>query len=226
MLAPPERRGRWLVVELGRPHRVLSWAPAGGGAGLSSRVVWREVCDDELAPPVDAPAFLAGALAAEGLGDAVAMMTGRSLNAYVEASRRQGDLEVRCVATVGLYNARRAGDPADVADVGPGTINLLCQVAAALTEEAMIETLAMVTEARTLAILESGVASRRSGLPATGTGTDCVVVAAPDDVPRIAYAGKHTILGELVGAVVLEAVGAGTRAWCAEHPGRTPSSGS
>jgi adenosylcobinamide amidohydrolase len=97
-----------------------------------------------------------------------------------------------------------------------GTINLLVRVSAPLTEEALAETLALAAEARTLAVLEAGVRSLRSGLPATGTGTDCVVVAAPPAEPGgepLAYAGKHTAVGHLVGAVVEEAVRTGIEAW-------------
>ena len=64
---------------------------------------------------------------------------------------------------------------------------------------AMVEAVQIATEGRVRALYEKGIKSRQSGLPATGTGTDCVaVVSFGDGVER--YCGKHTKLGELIGA--------------------------
>ena len=77
----------------------------------------------------------------------------------------------------------------------------------AAVPEAQLEALALAAEARTLAVREAGIASTRTGLPASGTGTDCIVIAAPD-APHdqcAAYAGKHTALGHVIGAAVHDA---------------------
>jgi adenosylcobinamide amidohydrolase len=143
---------------------------------------------------------------------AVGLMTTRDLASHVDAIARRGELSARCIATVGLGNALRAGDPPGRSV--PGTINLLCRVSVALSPEAQLEALALAAEARTLAVREAGVASTRSGAPASGTGTDCIVIAAPraDGVPGRAgsaghagYAGKHTAIGHVIGAAVLDA---------------------
>jgi adenosylcobinamide amidohydrolase len=60
-------------------------------------------------------------------------------------------------------------------------------------------------------VIEAGVA--RDGAPITGTGTDCIVVAAPDGEPRARYAGLHTAIGEAVGRCTCEAMRAGIEAW-------------
>jgi adenosylcobinamide amidohydrolase len=114
-----------------------------------------------------------------------------------------GAFSARCIATVGLGNALRAGDPPGRAT--PGTINLLCRLNLALSPEAQLEALALAAEARTLAVREASVASTRSGLPASGTGTDCIVIAAPRAGEPAAYAGKHTAIGHVIGAAVHEA---------------------
>ena len=67
------------------------------------------------------------------------------------------------------------------------------------------------------AILEADVASRRSGLRATGTGTDCIAIASPLGKMPDAYAGKHTRVGHLVGASVLDAVSRAASAWKRER---------
>lgn len=216
--SPPgslRREGCWLVVALGGPHQVLSWAVVGGGRRTASEVVWREVRDDELRPPADPEQLLREGLARIGLPGAVGLLTSRSLDAHVEAERSGGGLRARCVATVGLGNALRAGDPP-----GPsariGTINLLCQLSEPLSDGALVEALSIAVEARTLAVIEGAVPSRRSGLAATGTGTDCVVVAVPPG-RGLRYAGKHTLAGHLIGAAVHDAVARGVAEWQRER---------
>jgi adenosylcobinamide amidohydrolase len=81
----------------------------------------------------------------------------------------------------------------------------------------MLEALAVATEAKTAAMLESAVASSRSGQPATGTGTDCIVIASPKGHPCAPYAGKHTDVGSAIGGAVLDAVREGARVWKAER---------
>lgn len=209
---------RWLVARFARPHAVVSWAIAGGGLGRADAVAWLQVHDLELAPDVDPRALLAARLAAAGLGGAVGLLTSRRLDRHEDATVSSGGVTARCVATVGLGNALRAGDsPGPLARVG--TINLLCHLSAPLAQEALLETLALAAEARTMAVLDAAVASRRSGRPATGTGTDCIVIAAPLGSPAAAlrYAGKHTPAGHAVGASVAEAVGRGVTAWLAER---------
>lgn len=214
------RDGPYLIARFAGPHRVLSFAIARPGLVEAREVVWCAVRDDELAPPVDPAAFLAERLAAAGCGDAVGLLTGAALDGYVDVTRAVGGLAVRSVVTVGLDNARRAGDDWDVAPPLAGTINLLCRASVPLADAALIEMLALAAEARAMAVLEGGVASRKSGRPATGTGTDCIVVAAPCGPPATSYAGKHTALGHLVGATAGEAVGRGVAEWLARHPTR------
>lgn len=212
-------RDRWLIVELPGEHDVASWAVAGGGVRRAHQVAWLEVRDRDLPPRLDPVAFLNERLAGAGVPHAVGLMTSRALAAYVDVARADGELAARCVATVGLGNARRAGDPAG-SSARVGTINVLCCLSAPLQPEALLETLALAAEARALAVCEAGVASPVSGLPASGSGTDCIVVAAPARAGGERYAGKHTRLGHLTGAVVVEAIARGARAWLDEQRAR------
>jgi adenosylcobinamide amidohydrolase len=205
-----ERIAQWLVVNFDCPHRVASWAIAGGGIGTANVVAWRQVAERELRPPVDPARWLRARMREAGIEGAVGMLTSRDLDAWVEASSECARARAHCIATVGLGNALRAGDPP-----GPfariGTINILCRVETPLTHQALLEGLAIATEAKVAAVLEAGVVSRRSGLPATGTGTDCVVVAAPLGRSPSPYAGKHTEIGAVIGRAVRDAVDAGVR---------------
>ncbi|MBI3768386.1 MAG: adenosylcobinamide amidohydrolase [Deltaproteobacteria bacterium] len=213
------RRGRWLIVDFAEPREVLSWAIVGGGRRRVSAVAWYEVDERELRPPVDPRRFLRQRMEEGGIAGAVGLLTSRNLDSYVDVQRTYGAWSARCIATVGLSNALRAGDPP-----GPdgrigtiGTINLLCSVSGALTDEALVEALALAAEARTAAILDALLPSRMSGLPATGTGTDCVVVSAAPEGPAAEYAGKHTVVGHLIGTTVTEAIGHGVRVWKSER---------
>lgn len=209
-------RDRMLVVSFGAPVRACSWAIVGGGLTDVRHVAWIEVRDAELRPPVDPRRLARERLQAEGLDEAVALLTSRRVATFREHAADDRDMAVHAVATVGLGNALRAGDPAG-ATGRIGTINLLIHVQLPLSDNALLEANAIATEAKTAAVLEAGIASRRTGKPATGTGTDCTVVTC-ETAGRVreTYAGKHTRVGALVGASALAVVGEGVRRWIAE----------
>jgi adenosylcobinamide amidohydrolase len=210
---------RWLIARFSEDHLTASWAIVRGGIRRSRAVVWHEVSEEELRPPIDPAVLLSRRLQDNDCGDAVGLLTSRSLGSYVDVAESYGGIDARCIATVGLGNALRAGDPP-----GPsgriGTINILCRVSVTLGPESLLEALALAAEARGLAVREAGVPSTVSGLPASGTGTDCIVVAAPDGAAPARYAGKHTVIGHLVGATVKDAITQGVEAWLRERGGR------
>ena len=77
----------------------------------------------------------------------------------------------------------------------PGTINIIVTINQPLTRAAMAEALQIAVEARVAAIHDGGSGEHESGAIATGTGTDCIAVAAPVPASRansIVYCGKHT----------------------------------
>jgi adenosylcobinamide amidohydrolase len=115
------------------------------------------------------------------------------------------------VATVGLGNVLRVGAAPTPETVG--TINLVCQVSAPLSPLALIEALAIAVEARTAAVLDARIPTPPVGESATGTGTDCAVIAAPPGTPALPYAGKHTAVGSVIGAAVYAAVEKGIARW-------------
>jgi adenosylcobinamide amidohydrolase len=195
----------WLIARFAADHTTASWAIIGGGLGRARAVAWHQVHDAELSPAVDPAALLRDRLAGLGYAGAVGLLTTRRLDRHVDVTVWSGGVAARCIATVGLGNALRAGDPPGAARLG--TINLLCQLDASLSTEAQLEALALAAEARTLAVREAEVPSTRTGLPASGTGTDCIVIAAPvaDGAGAAAYAGKHTAIGHVIGAAVHEA---------------------
>jgi adenosylcobinamide amidohydrolase len=203
---------RTLVVSFAARVRACSWAIVGGGFTWARHVAWLEVRDDELRPPVDARDYARARLRAAGLDDAVALLTSRRVATFESHAID----DVRAVATVGLGNALRAGDPAGVAG-RIGTINVHVHIGAPLSDAALVEASSVATEAKTAAVLEAGVASRVSGRAATGTGTDCAVITCVAGARTEAYAGKHTRIGALVGATAFHVVDRGVRRWLAEN---------
>ncbi len=158
-----------------------------------------------------------------GLPDERCATLGTAANMRYAAIReaRFRDLLVVAVCTGGVEtNAGRAGDPATVYEwngsyekvsgealVLHGTINTLLFINQELTPGAMVRTVMTATEAKTAALQELAVSSRYSATLATGTGTDQIGVAARLHTATILTgAGKHCVLGELIGNTVHDAI--------------------
>ena len=88
-----------------------------------------------------------------------------------------------------------------------GTINTMLFISHELTPAAMVNAVMTATEAKTAALQELDINSRYSNGLATGTGTDQIGVAArlETGIP-LTSAGKHTVLGELIGKTVCGAI--------------------
>lgn len=179
-----------------------------GGRAVTNAVAWYFIERHEQPELIDPEGFLCRRLEAAGLSDAVGLITSRKRYGQVARHARHGCAEAHCIATVGLSNAMRIGDPPTF--VPTGTINLLCQVSMRLSEECAMEAIAMAAEARTAAVLEENS-------PSTGTGTDCIVIAHPEVGTVARYAGKHTELGHAIGRAVFDAVHKGAEEWNSER---------
>src|SRR5262249_9934598 len=134
----------------------------------------------------------------------VAMMTGASVERIAHSRVRRKSISVDSWCTAGCSNALRVGDRATVADARPGTINLIVAISQPLSDSAMVEAIQIAVEARVAAMAIADVRSTRSRQVATGTGTDCIVIAAPARGRAHTYCGKHTLIGELIGRSVLK----------------------
>ncbi len=206
---------RFLEADLLTPHRTLSWAVIGGGLGQHSKVVWHFVRREELAEHTCPVQLFRNRLTERSYGQVVGLLTARYLAPFAQALRTVDGVSAHAVATVGMGNALRVGDAVHVRQA-VGTINILCQVSVPLSDAGLIEALSIVVEARTAALAAFDVASVVSGEPATGTGTDCVVVACPATGDAQIYAGKHTAVGSAIGASVLGAMDIATKRWLSD----------
>jgi adenosylcobinamide amidohydrolase len=202
---------RTLVIELPARYRILGWAPMGGGLRRASVILNHQIAVDDRAALVSPSTCLSRL--ARSLGflprRTVAMMTGANVRRGGFATMRRRELAVSAWCSAGCSNALRVGDRATSPSGQPGTINIAMVISRPVAVAVLAEALQLAVEARVLAVQQASLMSVRSGRPATGTGTDCIVVAAPDMSVNergriIGYCGKHTVLGELIGRVVLK----------------------
>lgn len=199
----------WLEFDLGHDMQVLSWSLNRPGFVKTRRILWREVRNTDLPTELDVDAWLASELRQHNSSDAVTMLTSRDIGCFVDEVARIGNTTAHAVATVGLSNAERVGHRVDRSGQSWGTINIALRLDHAMTEAAMIETMALVVQARTAAVMDVGL-KLPTGI-ATGTGTDCVAVACPAGKTR--FAGLHTEIGEATGRAVYAAVRKGADEW-------------
>ncbi len=200
----------WLEVRLPRVMRALSWAPYRAGLVPTDRILWREVRNADLTPDFDVYAWFEAELAARAPG-AVGMLTSRDIGGWRRTEVEVEGVRAAAVATVGLSNAESVGARLPWHPAEYGTINLAVVLDAGLTEAAQLEAMSVAVQARTAAVMAAGLALATG--PATGTGTDCIVLACNAGPER--HAGLHTAVGEAVGAAARAAVAAGVADWIA-----------
>lgn len=195
-------QGRWMV---------LSSAALGGGMVLAEHLLNLRVDGGDLvaAPP---ESTLKGYSLSQGwTGTVVGMMTAASMRSLaVEHVERDG-IHLAAAVTSGLSNAKRIGEPAELqgfdhVEPTAHTINIQVLITAELTPAAMAESLAMAVEAKVAVLQNLHVPSATGAIPATGTGTDAIAVASLRGGHPVRYAGKHVLMGEMLGRTVIRAL--------------------
>ena len=158
-------------------------------------------------------------MARRGMSDAVAFMTSRDIRRHHIAHRNVERCTASCIATVGLANGETIGARRKV-EAFPGTINTLVHVTRPLSDAANLEAISIVAQARTAALFDT--AHLRAGKRITGTGTDCIIIAAPIGPDAECCAGLHTAVGEAIGGAVYDAVREGAEVWSMETKTDSP----
>lgn len=204
-------RPPYLVAAFDTPQVMLSWSITRPGFQTGRRVAWLGVRNADLPASEDPIDSISRLMADADLGDAVTLVTSRDITRYHVAQTAVDDVAAACLTTVGLSNGERVGQRCREPVPLPGTINLLVHVSCPLSEAALIETISIASEARTAAVLDARIV--RAGVAVTGTGTDCIVVAAPVGQAGAHFAGLHTAIGEAVGNAVYRAVREGAEVW-------------
>jgi adenosylcobinamide hydrolase len=201
-----EIRGDTLIVVSNRILTVLSTSVLGGGYSQTRCIINHHVekpfCHNSpgqyLKDVIRRPGFDPEAT--------VGLMTAADLDNLAVKNEGSGDHQVCAVVTGGISNAASAGETAAALDSGAGTINIILLIGGVLKKSAMAGAIITTTEAKTAALLELGVKSQGGDLPATGTTTDAVVVAATAEGREYEFSGTGTVLGGLIGRAVKAAV--------------------
>ncbi|MFV2041295.1 MAG: adenosylcobinamide amidohydrolase, partial [Candidatus Hydrothermarchaeales archaeon] len=184
-----------LIVTSERTLTVLSTSVLGGGYSQTRCIinhhVEKEFCHDS--PEL----FLKKVACRLGLDPeaTVGLMTAADLDNLAVKNECSKDHQVCAVVTGGVSNAAAAGETAAASDYGAGTINIILLIGGVHKESAMAGCIITATEAKTAALLELGVKGQGGDLPATGTTTDTVVVAATAQGRAYEFSGTGTVLG-------------------------------
>ena len=206
-----EKQKRHLSIDLEAPSNLLSWCLHGGGYNQGSSIFWAGVKDHELRRDVDSRLFKEK-WEEYKLKPDLAFLTSAHLQDAVTFKESFSDLTVTALTTVGMGNALRAGDQGGY-HLTLGTINLLLEINATLSPSALVEAMAIATEGKTAAVMDSSIFSKVSGKISTGTGTDCLAVGSHQSKTPMVICGKHTKLGELIGKASYKAVYEGVLRW-------------
>jgi len=139
------------------------------------------------------------------------MSTCADMDNLAVVSRAFEPFLVTALVTAGAkYNALRSGVDEGTFSEGAepkGTVNILILTNAWLSDGAMARALVTATEAKTAAFQDLRIpSSYTKGVPATGTGTDSIIIATGSTGPKVTYTGGHSRIGELIGKAVHGAV--------------------
>jgi adenosylcobinamide amidohydrolase len=180
---------------------MVASAPHGGGLGVRRWIVNAQV------PPSygrrDPDHHLGKLGISLGLaGRGVGMLTA----ADVRRPCMSVDGGVEVAATVGIGHPTWAAAPPEARPASlVGTINVVVLVPERLSDAALVNAVATATEAKAQALWDRHLA-------ATGTATDAVCIACPDDGQPHAFGGPRSRWGSRVARAVHAAVTAGCRA--------------
>jgi len=195
-----------IVLVSSRPRLTICSGVVGGGMGYRRFFINRQVdknyCHHQ--PLREMEEFIGKNFSdlsggcAEGWS---ALMTAARLEDAAWVKLWEDELEAGVIVSAGVNNACSAGitgRPQRGAVLPAGTINIMVFFSRPLLPAALVNAVQTVTEAKTALLGELGVTCPATGVRATGTSTDAVIVAGGpgEDRPQ-AYAGPLTAAGYL-----------------------------
>lgn len=193
-----QEHGRAFPVLVWRPGaamRMVASAPHGGGIGLRRWIMNAQVpLNYGRRDPDNHLSRLGVSLGLAGRG--VGMLTAadvRAVSSFDEAG-------VEVAATVGLGHPTWAAAPDVTSPVSlVGTINLVVLLPERLSDAALVNAVSTATEAKAQALWEAGIRG-------TGTATDAVCIACPEEGPPHSFGGPRSVWGARVARAVHGAV--------------------
>ncbi len=137
--------------------------------------------------------------------DFVAMLTIVDINKMAFVSARVGEVSVNVVVTGGCTHPESAGEKID-STVTAGTINTIVLVDGNPSGGALMNLFLTATEAKVAAVQDLDVRSRYTGVAATGTVTDSLVIAVSGKGERFDFGSPASSVGQLVAQCVRKTV--------------------
>lgn len=221
-------RDAHVAIELPEKARIWSSAVFNGGEMNGSCIVNHMV--GRFFDSKDPAEYMRESCLAWGYDPAntVGLITAAKLS-HLSLQERHGDeFDLLCATTAGTTNAARAGVPravfssymtmeedgrngneAAAMPQKPGTINTVIVLEAQLTDAAVWNLLMVAAEAKAAALADLHIQDPETGLVATGTTTDTVVIAVLNRGTyhrKHLYGGTATTIGSAVGQLVYETV--------------------
>jgi len=209
--------------EFQNPKRILSSAIYNGGFYISDTVVNVHTSAEQMlnqSPESVISCFLEKYKKDKG---AVGLLTSAEIKYAQFVYIHESDLKVFAIVTAGTSNALNITERTDTNFSGKpfmfqGTINIILVSCAQLLDDCMVSAVITATEAKTAALLDLKVRSVYSGIQATGTGTDAVVIVSGQG-QKLRYAGGHTLFGQIIGDAVYKGVKQSLSRQLSNHPG-------
>ncbi|HEX5528628.1 MAG TPA: adenosylcobinamide amidohydrolase [Methylomirabilota bacterium] len=207
--------GREAVVLVSeRPLRVLSSAVHQGGFVDARAVVNLHVGNND--PCADPAGMIAAYARRVGVpGPWVGLLTGARTERAAMAEEAIAHLSALAVTTVGLSNPVAAGH-SPIAAWAPSTINTVVVVDADPEPAALVNAIITATEVKGLALRAAGLVVE-SGVAASGTSTDAVVIAVTGRGAAERFGGPASPLGWVVARAVRAALDRSIRDWQERH---------
>lgn len=208
----------FLSISFEKPRHSLSTAIFGGGFKEIRHAVNQKLTEyhdrEDQFPGGSIPAYLEIMLKKNGFDpkNSCALLTSARMDYFSHTTRRDKELIVEVITTGGVEKtaARAASAPLYGEDHGRfypvGTINITVIVNGHLLPNIMARTLITITEAKTAALQDLGIADVNNGLPATGTATDGITLITNPAAAPYTDAGTFSVFGSLVAKGVHETV--------------------
>lgn len=176
----------------------VSSSPLGGGIGLRSWVLNVQVpLSYDRMDPAEHLAEIADRLGLVGSG--VGFLTAASVDRWTTATELTATgRQVRIDTTVGISKPTWASAEDEEAPL-VGTINLVGRVSRRLSDAALVNAIATVTEAKAQAMFTAGI-------DGTGTASDAVCVLCPAEGEAEPFGGPRSAIGAPLARVTFAAV--------------------
>ncbi|WP_096189903.1 adenosylcobinamide amidohydrolase [Evansella halocellulosilytica] len=201
-----EKNEKYIYLQFDEPLRTISNSFLGEGIQWLKHFINFHVENVDHNPASESD--LEKWMADEGIPpeQASTMMTAVEMDDVVFVEKTVNNMNMFVVVTAGIGNARdisKEGIHRSISHIG--TINTMVFIDAHFTDGALIHGYMTATEAKAKALQDLQIKDPHTNSIATGTSTDCLLLALTQKGERTCSAGSGSEVGEEIGAIVYEA---------------------